>query len=796
MRQSLQTRNAMGQVQVHFHSEFFYDFAQAGGPLATPRNLLGRLSYVTEPTGSQAYSYDDNGLLEAEGQLLWDGVSPFAQQQRTSFVRRMQFNAAGEETHRELPGGFSLDFSSNERGLVQRVQAAIGADARAFVASASYDERGGVKRVDFANGLTECRRYNARAQVVNVLLDGTATTTCSSTDFGDTARGAYHVAYGWGYDGMLDTLSDSSKPRADTARLDASYRYDQLQQLVGASTAHGVFGYSYDAVQNLVKRSKQVGTGPSVDQLLSYGAGSAGPYAVTQAGATTLEYDAAGQLSQYRGYALSFDEAGRLIRAGNATGRTLEYHYDAWGDRKLLIAMEADGSRRVFRYPFDDYEERDGDKLWRATGPSANVEVRSSRGLLVDASLLDELTAYVNSPANRPPPLPQEWLDLDGDGDGFDAGDLAVARQAYWSGTRAGTPRNTWQYVHSNLIGSSLLVTDSGGKDVAERRYEPYGELAERRGVQPRSGYAGAELEPDEDLGLMRMGARYYASALGRWVTPDRFLGESPERLALDPLQSNLYSYARNNPVVFNDPTGFDVTVSVKAGTLAKVKDNKPGEGAIEGGTKDTDGQFQGPLSVGAGYSRKHDPDTDLVTASVRYTVNVGSGQVVYAKGANPANVDAEDAGRTLREHEFGHAGINQALAADPTLVKELLDAVDASTEFTLPKAADPKQFDDEINSRAKAATDYLTDAFAYAQDVVNHAEIASRYSAPVPPVYTDPSGPPDNPVRRSPSGAVLDRMVAVAKAGRAQGEAEAKQRVAATQPKPAPKPAAPAKKK
>ena len=73
-----------------------------------------------------------------------------------------------------------------------------------------------------------------------------------------------------------------------------------------------------------------------------------------------------------------------------------------WGERKVVVLTEAAGKRRIFRYPFEDFEERDGADAWRVVVPSGSVEVRRANGLEIDAVLLDELTAYVNSPAGQP----------------------------------------------------------------------------------------------------------------------------------------------------------------------------------------------------------------------------------------------------------------------------------------------------------------------------------------------------------------------------------------------------------
>lgn len=59
--------------------------------------------------------------------------------------------------------------------------------------------------------------------------------------------------------------------------------------------------------------------------------------------------------------------------------------------------------------------------------------------------------------------------------------------------------------------------------------------------------------------GLDFFGARYFSGAMGRFTSPDKpFADQNPA----DPQSWNLYSYARNNPLRFVDPTGEAATVS------------------------------------------------------------------------------------------------------------------------------------------------------------------------------------------------------------------------------------------
>lgn len=63
--------------------------------------------------------------------------------------------------------------------------------------------------------------------------------------------------------------------------------------------------------------------------------------------------------------------------------------------------------------------------------------------------------------------------------------------------------------------------------------------------------------ERDAETGLDYFLARYYSGAQGRFLSPDPII-VTPTRMA-DPQRFNLYSYVRNTPLTFSDPTGEDI---------------------------------------------------------------------------------------------------------------------------------------------------------------------------------------------------------------------------------------------
>jgi RHS repeat-associated protein len=80
--------------------------------------------------------------------------------------------------------------------------------------------------------------------------------------------------------------------------------------------------------------------------------------------------------------------------------------------------------------------------------------------------------------------------------------------------------------------------------------YQPYGE---RVAGDTSTTHKFTGKERDAESGLDDFGARYYGSPMGRFMSPDPLMGSAK---VWDPQTWNRYSYARNNPLVFIDPTG------------------------------------------------------------------------------------------------------------------------------------------------------------------------------------------------------------------------------------------------
>jgi RHS repeat-associated protein len=95
------------------------------------------------------------------------------------------------------------------------------------------------------------------------------------------------------------------------------------------------------------------------------------------------------------------------------------------------------------------------------------------------------------------------------------------------------------------------MVTSATGICEQDIDYFPYGGVILDHCPKVAQHYKFTGKERDAESGLDNFGARYDASSLGRFMSPDPLGGR-----LVDPQTLNKYSYVRNNPINLTDPTG------------------------------------------------------------------------------------------------------------------------------------------------------------------------------------------------------------------------------------------------
>ena len=135
----------------------------------------------------------------------------------------------------------------------------------------------------------------------------------------------------------------------------------------------------------------------------------------------------------------------------------------------------------------------------------------------------------------------------------------------YFSGqrvARADRPSNVVHYYVNDRLGTASIEATPVTHDTvtfSDSDYSPYGIQIPVAGSDSNH-YKFMGKERDTETGLDNFGARYYASVLGRFMTPDWAARPTAVPYAVfgDPQSLNLYVFVRDNPVNHVDADGHE----------------------------------------------------------------------------------------------------------------------------------------------------------------------------------------------------------------------------------------------
>ena len=117
-------------------------------------------------------------------------------------------------------------------------------------------------------------------------------------------------------------------------------------------------------------------------------------------------------------------------------------------------------------------------------------------------------------------------------------------------------PQYTTTYYAGDSLGTTRMQFAAGGWPVWQGDFAPYGE--EINAQQTSNHYNFTGKERDTESGNDYFGARYYASSVGRFMSPDWSAKAQPVPYAKlgNPQTLNLYGYMQNNPLGGVDQDG------------------------------------------------------------------------------------------------------------------------------------------------------------------------------------------------------------------------------------------------
>jgi YD repeat-containing protein len=551
---------------------------------------IGRLSTMTDPTGSTTYSYDRRGLLKSEQRTI-DG---------RQYASGYGYDSDGNRTSITYPTQNVVSYTYDFAG--RPITSAAG--TLSFISAASYLPFGPMTSLTYGNNTTKTMQYDIRYRLTeNKLTNGAATIA----DYTYVTDGV----------GNITQIHDAVDPTYNR-----DFAYDDLNRLITANTGSSLWksgAYTYDAMGNLLSRS--LGQAPPDDgQILSHRRAST--MAVT------------GQVDR-----LSFQYQGTTPKIVTATSAGLDHSvsYDAAGNEtqylvgrnyspRNLLSSVIDNSSEGPTHRIDYGYDGRGVRVSRAESPTPSGTARRHYTYTPELQLL---TVTVDDSPNiwgqRRATTMSAGLDLNHgfvwfDGQPvFEGGPARTADPGALSSvsrSRPPTLKNVTDYyfIFTDHLGTPILETNTSSQVAWRAEYEPYGNVYLMR--------AGARTDqplrlPGQDLAMTWEGAeenynvfRWYRAGWGRYTQADPFANDplrdrrTPKvndsdnewfmafanrdqrglsRLRPDERVSGTepYAYASDSPLRFVDPLGLYPCVVQSVNSIADYMQDytaKPGK--------------------------------------------------------------------------------------------------------------------------------------------------------------------------------------------------------------------------
>ncbi len=349
--------------------------------------------------------------------------------------------------------------------------------------------------------------------------------------------------------------------------LEVRYGYDALNRISRIHYGNGVeTAYTYDGDGNI--RTLETKAGENVLLSFAYrydGNGNRTAKTGTQAtlggitaGNNALDlsyaYDVRGQLLEERRNGTSvcyaYDKAGNRIRKTDAQGE-IRYLYN---EKNQLIAEESPADRKQFSYDRQGgiIEEKNLAGIRRFSYNSRHQQTRvetetgsvqenryDAEGLRFELLENGRRTSFVYHDG--------ELLQEEGREEQGTSYHLGAGMEAFRRGQEL-------SYYHRDEQLSTVFVTDGQGEIRNSYQYDAFGiPLETTEKLNNRIRYTGQQY--DDVTGQYYLRARYYNPVAGRFMQEDVYQGDG----------LNLYAYCGNNPVVYDDPSGYASTSTGKA---------------------------------------------------------------------------------------------------------------------------------------------------------------------------------------------------------------------------------------
>ncbi len=496
----------------------------------TASHGLGNIASVTASNGYKRSFYYD-----IFGRKVGDGV----QIDREQFLSMNEFDEYGRVIKVVYPNAFAVQNVYDANGFLVGVKDQE--SGRSYWAAKKIDALGRVTEERFGNGVKTTRSYDTSDRVRSNPDQRLAGLLSKASD----GSPVLDISFTYDLLGNLKTRNERVEGKHESFDYDninriaafvdlnsgrtAVYRYDGAGRINYKSDI-GYYKYAYDGRENYdwCERHSQTGRPFHAVKSTNYGRHK-----------QSYCYDLNGNMISSAEGSFDFTADNNLKSLYFDEQRWSRFDYGLNGDRFRQFSRIGNASEEtLYLGLFEKVVDYSG-----VLSPDGFERFSRSRSYLVNGSgvfgVVETDDTYASNRLGVPHGEPRSPL----------YGKLSATE--------------TW-YMHVDQLGSILCVTDQDGRVRERFWYDPWGARTKMENDRPGRGESQrlgeswtrgfTSHEHLEAFALIHMNGRVYNTVLSQFISVDPI-----NRLGVDTQGGNGYSYARNNPMRYSDPSGDDI---------------------------------------------------------------------------------------------------------------------------------------------------------------------------------------------------------------------------------------------
>lgn len=262
---------------------------------------VGKLTSITDSSGTTSYYYFGNGLVSEETRALNTGTGT------TTYTFGYQYNLADKLTHITYPSGMVVEYVRDDAGKITAVTANRDGQITTLANNLQYLPFGPQTNLQFGNGYNQSNDYNLNYQLQSI-----------------NTNSVLDLDYTFDHMGNIDAIQNMLDSMYDQA-----FTLDNLYRIDTAAGEYGVVDYDLDATGNRVAITEDgMQIGYTVDPNSNR---------ITAMGDITFGYDATGNTTSKAtpeaNWIYGYNQNGRLTSVEKDGQTVAQYSYNALGQR-------------------------------------------------------------------------------------------------------------------------------------------------------------------------------------------------------------------------------------------------------------------------------------------------------------------------------------------------------------------------------------------------------------------------------------------------------------------------------